>query len=180
MPKTLTLLRHAKSSWDDYNLQDFDRPLAPRGIKAAPRIGKYLFEQSLLPDLILCSPAKRTRETLARSLPRLPKDTEVRFDKMIYSAGMGDSVIGLVKTVPSDIRHVLIVGHNPTMQELALSLPAWEEQQEEIREKILRKFSTCAVASFVFDFESWEELAFGKARLTHFVTPKMLNAEKTR
>lgn len=174
MPKTLTLLRHAKSSWDDFNLQDFDRPLAPRGIKAAPLIGKYLFEQSLMPDLVLCSPAKRTRETLARSLPRLPKETEIRFDKMIYSAGMGGSVIELVKTVSDDFDHILIVGHNPTMQELALSLPAWEEGQHKIHDKICRKFSTCAVASLEFDFENWEALAFGKARLTHFITPKIL------
>ena len=178
MPKKLTLLRHAKSSWDDYKLQDFDRPLSPRGINAAPRIGKFLFEKSLLPDLVLCSPAKRTRETLARSLPRMPKETEIRFDKMIYSAGMGDSVVELVKTTPDNKQHILIVGHNPTMQELALSFPLWTEAQEETRQKILRKFSTCAVASFDVDIEKWEELAFGKAELTHFVTPKLLESNE--
>ncbi|MFT6559539.1 SixA phosphatase family protein [Sneathiella sp.] len=172
--KRLTLLRHAKSSWNDGAIRDFERPLSPRGIKAAPLIGQYLRDQNLVPELILCSPAKRTRETLARTMPHLSVETKVIFDPMIYSAGMGGSILDLLPTVAEAYGHVLIIGHNPTMQELALTLTNWQEGTESLRQKLTRKFSTCAVASLEFDIACWNKAKTSGGLITHFMTPKML------
>src|SRR5262245_8755490 len=83
---TLMLLRHAKSSWDDGSLRDFDRPLAPRGESAAPRMGAYMAEQGLAPQLILCSPAVRTRQTVDLVLPHLEGDPTVVYEDRFYLA----------------------------------------------------------------------------------------------
>lgn len=174
MTKRLTLMRHAKSSWEDYALSDFDRPLAPRGKKAAPKMGQYLYEQYLVPDLVLCSSANRTRETLARVQTTLPGDYEIQFDRSIYSAGMGDGILNLLSGVASDVNHVLVVGHNPSMQEMALNLTNWQISNQDHLHHLQRKFSTGGVASMVFGIESWSEVAGGRGELTHFMVPKML------
>ncbi|HKR02167.1 MAG TPA: histidine phosphatase family protein, partial [Pyrinomonadaceae bacterium] len=86
--KKLLLLRHAKSSWDDASLPDFERPLNERGRRAAPLMGEFMRRQKIRPDLVICSPARRTRETIARVLEAAGMTTEVRYDERIYEASV--------------------------------------------------------------------------------------------
>jgi len=169
--RKLTLLRHAKSSWDDPAKADIDRPLAPRGRSAALKIGAFLAAQELIPDFILCSPAQRTRETLARILPFLKKDIDIRMDRSVYSAGTGDGLVAYLKALPIETSHIMIVGHNPTMQQLALTLaqPVTDGYYAEIQ----KKFPSAALAHMEFDISGWQHLQKG-GRLVHFVLPKNL------
>ncbi|GLQ05102.1 SixA phosphatase family protein [Sneathiella chinensis] len=178
MPR-LTLLRHAKSSWEDLSLGDIDRPLAPRGKRDAVTMGKFLLQQELAPELVICSPALRTRETLARLHPFMPKDVEVRFDKMVYSAGMGSGLITLAKGLEDAVRHVMIIGHNPTMHELALSLVDWTSEELALQQKVRRKFPTAALACIEFSGSDWSSLERGQGRLVCYGTPKMIARDGT-
>ncbi len=170
----LTLLRHAKSSWDDINLRDFDRPLAPRGIKAAPKIGKYMAENDILPEYVWCSSARRTTETFARIQSVLPVTPHVRYDDMIYSAGTASGLVNLIRSAAPEVSHLMIVGHNPTMQDMVLSLVGWQQGQAEHKAQIQRKFSTGALANIDFEMDGWSDIDYETGRLCHFVTPKML------
>ena len=174
MPKKLTLMRHAKSSWADYSQSDMDRPLSPRGKKDAPKMGRYLYENDLHPDLVLCSPAQRTRETLARLQTAFGKPFNTRFDKSIYSAGMGHGLISLLHSLKGDFDHVMIVGHNPAMQELAQSLVNWTAGDEDTHQRLRSKFSTGSVISMEFDGDNWTSAALGQGKFTHFMAPKLL------
>lgn len=174
MPKKLTLMRHAKSSWADYSQSDVERPLSPRGKKDAPKMGRYLYENDLHPDLVLCSPAQRTRETLARLQTAFANPLNVRFDKSIYSAGMGHGLISLLHSLNDEFDHVMIVGHNPAMQELALSSVNWASGNEDTHQKIHSKFSTGSVISMEFDGGDWRSAALGDGKFTHFMAPKLL------
>ena len=174
MPKKLTLMRHAKSSWADYSQSDMDRPLSPRGKKDAPKMGRYLYENDLHPDLVFCSPAQRTRETLARLQTAFGGSLNVRFDKSIYSAGMGHGLISLLHSLKADFDHVMIVGHNPAMQELALSLINWAARDEDTHQRLRNKFSTGSVISMEFDSGDWTSAALGAGTFTHFMAPKLL------
>lgn len=120
--RTLTLLRHAKSSWDDERLDDFDRPLAPRGRKAAPLMGRHMRAIGLAPDLVLCSGSVRTRETARLVLAELGRpDLPVIYDDTIYEAAP-DALLERLRQLPADVRHLLMIGHNPGLQSLALTL----------------------------------------------------------
>ncbi|MCR9212682.1 MAG: histidine phosphatase family protein [Proteobacteria bacterium] len=169
--RKLTLLRHAKSSWTDHAIADFDRPLAPRGRKAAVKIGLYLAETGLSPDFILCSPAKRTRETLAKITPFLTHKYDIKLERSIYSAGSGGGVISYLKSAPLSSEHVLVIGHNPTMQQLALDLATPEADSR--YSDIERKFPTAALAHIEFDIPDWKSLR-SRGRLVHYIVPKEL------
>ena len=167
-------MRHAKSSWEDYSQSDMDRPLAPRGKKDAPKMGRYLSEQNLHPDLVLCSPAQRTRETLARLQSTYPASLPVKFDKMIYSAGMGHGLIPLIHNLDTTLSHVMIIGHNPAMQELALALINWTTDSEETHQILQRKFSTGTIVSMTFEGDDWQSVNLGRGSLSHYAAPKLL------
>jgi phosphohistidine phosphatase len=109
---TLSLLRHAKSSWADSRLKDIDRPLNERGEKDAPRMGGHLARQGLVPDLVLCSPAVRTRQTLALVLPHLKPSPEIVYDDALYP-GTPPAILKRLRNVAAEVRHAMIVGHNP-------------------------------------------------------------------
>jgi phosphohistidine phosphatase len=167
MSHRLLLLRHAKSSWDEGSTPDHDRPLAKRGRRAADRIGAYLRSHALRPDLVLCSSARRTRETLER----LGLDeSEVRVDERIYLAGSGE-LLDRVRELLEDVGSALVIGHNPGMERLADEL-AGEEAGEDAG-RLREKFPTGALA--VFDVDgAWQTLGPGRARLTSFVVPREL------
>ena len=118
---TLSLLRHAKSSWDDASLEDFDRPLAKRGESAAPRMGAFMAAQGLAPELILCSPAVRARQTLDLVLPHLAGGPTVVYEDSFYLAAPS-VLLARLRKIEGKVRHVMIVGHDPGMQGLALEL----------------------------------------------------------
>ncbi len=163
--RRLHLLRHAKSSWDDPGLADYDRPLAPRGQKAAARIAEHLRREGIAPQLVLCSTALRTRETLAALLPVLEEDLEIELEDSLYGAGMPE-VLARVREVDEAVSSALVIGHNPTLHELALFLTD--------RGDVLDRFPTGALASLAFS-TTWAELDEGGAELEGFVVPRELD-----
>ena len=169
--KQLLLLRHAKSSWDDPVLADFDRPLAPRGLKAAPRMGRELARRDWLPDLALVSPAQRTRETWRLVSAELPARVPVEFAEALFEATAGD-ILAEVQQAIASAGCLLVLGHNPGLEDLARRL-AGPRSDAGARRKLEEKFPTGALARFVVD-DDWADLAFGTGRLTHCIRPKDL------
>ena len=115
--KTLFLLRHAKSDWNDSSLRDFDRPLAARGERDAPRIGKALRKRGPLPDLIISSPAARAKATIEAVTKAAKLNLEIRFDEAVYGASSPE-LISLIRGLPDKNSCLLLVGHNPGFEDL--------------------------------------------------------------
>jgi phosphohistidine phosphatase len=168
--KRLWLLRHAKSSWDQPDLPDRLRPLAPRGIRAAKAMARHLRATAIGPDLVLCSPARRAVQTWKGVAPGVPPDTAVEIDEAIYHAE-GDELLARLREVPSAIGSVLLVGHNPGLQDLAVDLVGSGDVG--LRERLLTKFPTGALATLKVPGE-WHDLTWGAARLLAFVVPREL------
>ena len=172
---TLLLLRHAKSSWDNSAMADYDRPLAKRGVKAAPRMGAEMAARRLRPDLILCSAAARAKETLSLMLPELGRPSpEIVYDEAIYMSEPA-ALLTLLRKLASKAdrpQTAMLVGHNPGLEELAELLIGGGE--EDAQERIAEKFPTCALAVLRFDVEDWGGIAPGTGRLTDFITPGRL------
>jgi phosphohistidine phosphatase len=171
---TLSLLRHAKSSWRDPNLADFDRPLAERGSRAAPLMGKAMSEHGLVPDLVMCSPARRTRETLDLVLAQLGANTHVELEDALYHASP-QTMLELAARVPPEVRHMLLVGHNPPLHDFALKLTGAGEK--DLRETLAAKYPTAGLAVLTFPIAGWSEIRPGSGILTLFLTPKALQRE---
>jgi phosphohistidine phosphatase len=165
--KRLFLLRHAKSSWDDPGLDDHDRPLAPRGQRASALIAEHLRRNEIGPALVLCSSARRTRETLETVRPALGSG-EVRIERELYGAS-SDHLLQRLRQVPDEVESVMLVGHQPAMQDLALQLAAEGSELERLR----GKFPTAALATLTFSGQ-WSELAQRGAKLAAYVKPKQL------
>jgi phosphohistidine phosphatase len=168
---TLSLLRHAKSSWDNPNLQDFDRPLNERGRDATPRMGAFMGEQGIAPDLILCSPSVRTRQTLDLVLPHLSPTPTVLYEDAIY-LGAPSALLKRIRAVEARVGHVMIVGHDPGLHRLAMELSGSGEP--ELLQALARKFPTAALAVIVFEKKTWSKVKSGGGRLQLFMTPKRL------
>lgn len=168
---TLSLLRHAKSSWDDSSLGDFERPLARRGETAAPRMGEFMARQGLAPDLVLCSSAVRARQTLDLVLPRLADRPQVVYEDSFYLAAPS-VMLARVRKVDARVRHVLVVGHDPGMQGLALELAG--EGDPKLLQALGAKFPTAGLAVIRFKARSWAKIGCGTGRLELFATPKSL------
>jgi phosphohistidine phosphatase len=164
--KRLYLLRHAKSSWDDPRLDDHDRPLAPRGRRASAVIAEHLRQERIAPALVLCSSARRTRETLERLMPL--DRAEVRIEGELYGASPKD-LLQRLREVPDEVDSVMLIGHQPAIQELALQLAAEGSELERLK----AKFPTAALATLDFPGE-WSGLGRGSAELVAYVKPKQL------
>lgn len=169
--RTLLLLRHAKSSWDDPVSSDFDRPLAPRGRKAAPPMGAAIAARHWLPDRVLVSPSLRTRETWNLVAPHLPAGVEVAYPDELYMADPAE-ILKLVRAAPETTDNLLVLGHNPGLDELAALLADGGSDAEALG-RMAEKFPTAALARFEFQGK-WRDLAPGGGHLTHFVRPKDL------
>jgi phosphohistidine phosphatase len=178
MPETkqLFLLRHAKSSWAEPSLGDHERPLSPRGRRAVEVMAEHLRANAIEPSLVLCSTARRTRETLEGVEP----GGELLIEDGLYGAGAG-SVLERLRRLPPEAKSVMVIGHNPAMQVLVLRLAGSAGRGGERGpvadssdlSEVHRKFPTGALATLTFDC-SWSELAPGRARLASFVRPKRL------
>jgi phosphohistidine phosphatase len=164
--KRLFLLRHAKSSWDDPRLDDHDRPLAPRGLRASAVIAEHLRQERIAPTLVLCSPARRTRETLERVMPL--DRAEVRIEDELYRASSKD-LLQRLREVPDEVDSVMLIGHQPAIQQLALQLAAEGSELERLK----AKFPTAALATLDFPGE-WSGLERQSAELVAYVKPKQL------
>lgn len=166
--KQLVLLRHAKSSWDDPLQEDFDRPLAKRGRKAARRIAEWLDEQEIRPQLVLCSPAARTRETLDLIQGALSPAAQIVYEKRLYLADM-DDLLTRIRETDDAVGCLLLIGHNPGLQDLAVALAPPSTKKD--RARLVDKFPTAALARFDTGAAGWSGLAPGKTRLLDFVRP---------
>jgi phosphohistidine phosphatase len=163
--KTLFLLRHAKSSWKDESLPDFERPLTRRGRRAAETIGHYLRSHEILPELVLSSPALRARETLDRMIKAARLSTEVRFDQRIYGA-TAMRLAEVVADIENDRKVALIVGHNPGIEELLLFFTGQAEQ-----------VPTGGLAKVVTKTTKWAAVGDKRASLEWLVRPKELGKD---
>lgn len=168
---TLALLRHAKSSWDDPAEDDFARPLNSRGQKSAPEAGRTLAALGVNPAMILCSPSRRTRETLALALPGLgaERKPEICFDENLYLA-TGSDLLDRIRDIDKDRRCVLVIGHNPGLHSLAVALAGHGDSTA--LSSLSEKYPTAALALFTFDKNEWHAIAPGGGRLQAFWTPK--------
>jgi phosphohistidine phosphatase len=168
---TLSLFRHAKSNWDDPGLKDFDRPLARRGETAAPRMGEFMAAQGIEPELILCSPAVRTRQTLDLVLPYLKSSPTVVYEDGFYLAA-ASQLLAHVRKVEAKVRHVMVIGHDPGMHGLAVELAGSGAPKQ--MQALAAKFPTAGLAVLDFDVEGWPDIGPGLGRLRLFITPKRL------
>ncbi|MCV9966142.1 histidine phosphatase family protein [Pararhizobium sp. BT-229] len=171
MPKRrLILLRHAKSAWPE-GVADEERPLAERGRKSAPAIGAYMAHKKLIPDLALVSPARRAQETWELVRKGLSKKIKERDAPEIYEVAAG-RILEVIRTVKPGIRTLMMVGHNPGMEDLASLLV--KDGDADATGRMKEKFPTASLAIIDFDIEGWDEVAAGTGYLERFVTPRSL------
>lgn len=171
MMKTIYMLRHAKSSWDDSSLSDHDRPLDERGRAAAPRVGAHMEEAGYLPDLVLCSTATRTRQTLDAVLSELEAEPAIEFHEELYLAGPGE-MLDLVRSVPDIVEAVLLVGHNPGTGMVAAALSG--DGSPEMIGLMSAKFPTAGLAIIELSVDRWKDIVSGCGSLKEFVRPRDL------
>jgi phosphohistidine phosphatase len=166
--RTLYLLRHAKSAWDDPSLADSERPLAPRGRAASATIADYIRDHAIAPEVVICSPAVRARQTL-EGLGDALGTARVEIEPSLYDANETDLLERARKLAP-DVASAMMVGHNPSIQRFALLIAEESERLDQLRQK----FPTAALATLAVDTADWHELRAGDAALTGFVKPRDL------
>ena len=170
--KILTLLRHAKSAWDDPVARDFDRPLNRRGRRAAQTIGREMRAQGLAFDRVIASPAVRVVETLGEVAAGYGAPLAAEFDKRIYLAAK-ETLLELVQEADDAAGRLLIVGHNPGLETLALLLTSGEG----LRAELAIKYPTATLAEIALPVEHWRDVAPGAGTLTRFIRPRDLDPE---
>ncbi|HEX8466532.1 MAG TPA: histidine phosphatase family protein [Allosphingosinicella sp.] len=171
--KTLTLLRHAKSGWDDPVGRDFDRPLNPRGRRAARTVGREMKAQGLAFDLVLASPARRVIETLEEVAIGFGV-IQPQFEQRLYLASTA-TLLEIVRATPDEVERLLLVGHNPGLEELALCLSQADDFG--LRGEVEVKYPTGTVAEIGLDAEHWTEVDERSGRLVRFIRPRDLDPE---
>lgn len=177
MVRHLYLLRHAKSSWSDPSLDDFDRLLAPRGIKACKKMKAFFKKTGVLPDLVLCSSAERSRETCELIAGAFGGKTEIRFEHGLYEVG-SQALLKRLRRVDAKIKSVMVIGHNTGIEHLALALTSGTETKPLARMRI--KFPTLGLACIEIEKGAWSKLGPGSARLTDFVIPRDIETGKRK
>lgn len=160
--KSLVLIRHAKSSWSNPLLDDFDRPLNKRGIKNAPFMAKMLRKKELKPDLIISSPSIRTKDTLDFFIKEFDYKKEIIFEKSIYEAPF-ENLLKVIKNIDDKHKTIFLFGHNPGLNDLTGFLLG------EFKENI----PTCGVLKIDFDTSKWEDIKEKIGILEFFIYPKM-------
>lgn len=158
--KTLLILRHAKSSWDNPDLADFERQLNEQGLKDAPFVGKLMREREVRVDLVLSSPAQRARETATLVKQTAGFAAEIRYDERIYEASP-ISLLYLLAETPDEFAAVLLVGHNPGLEGLIKILIGG-----------IQPMPTAALAEINLNIEHWREIASGCGKLNFIIRPK--------
>lgn len=172
--KQLYLLRHAKSSWDDPDMDDFDRPLNKRGRKAAKAMAIYFREAEIQPQLVLCSTSKRTRDTLKYLQPALG-EAPVELERRIYEASY-QTLLECLAEVPAETESVLMIGHNPGLERLALYLMS-DRGHGAGAARMVDKYPTGSLAVLLAPAEDWASLKVGSCRLDDFIRPADLDVD---
>ena len=168
MSHRIHLLRHTKSSWDVTDLRDHDRPLAPRGRRAAERLRSHLEAAGVAPQLVLCSSATRALQTWEGIRDGLPPETRVEVSGDLYDADAGSLLVRL-NHLPETVGSVLVIGHNPALEELALGLSGGGDDDALGRMKA--KYPTGGLATLTVD-GTWSELSWQGATLDDFAAPR--------
>lgn len=162
MPKTLYLMRHAKSSWSVMSQNDMARPLNERGLRDTPEMGRRLRGRNVRPDIILCSPAQRTRQTADLISQEMDLDPgTLQFNDPIYEAST-DTLLQLIRSLPDQCQSAMIIGHNPSIGWLANALS----------DVGLERMPTCAIATLEMDTNRWAEVGTCTSSLLDFDYPK--------
>ncbi len=162
--KTLYLLRHAKAAADNPQFDDHERALAGRGIEDAPKMAEALIVRGYVPDLILCSSARRAQESCHHILGVLGTEIPTRVVPNLYLA-TDETILSIVRGADGTANSVLVIGHNPGMEELASELG---------NQGVVPKFPTTAFAVFEFDVDEWKDVTRGEGRFVDFLTPSSL------
>lgn len=170
----LLLLRHAKSSWADPGQSDVDRPLNARGREAAKLVGKTIATQGMLPGRVLCSPAARTRETWDIARHELPARPPAVIVDTLYDFGNGDALLEAIKLHGGTFSRLLVVAHNPAIQNLALRLTGTGSTK--LRRRLAEKYPTAALAILGFDVTDWSALGQHQGQLLDYIRPRDLAA----
>lgn len=161
--RRLIVLRHAKSAWPD-GVPDHERPLGPRGLRDAPKLGGWLRDNGYVPEHVLCSTARRTKDTWAWVAGELPSEPQVDYDDELYGAGP-EEFLDAIRRIPDSVTTLAVVGHEPGVSELTLLLAGYGDDTRQVQ----TKFPTGAAA--VLDTgDSWAGL--GSARLVAFFRPR--------
>ncbi|MGW0837182.1 SixA phosphatase family protein [Streptomyces prunicolor] len=166
--RRLVVLRHAKSAWPE-GVPDHQRPLAPRGRRDAPAVGIALAETDSLPDLALCSTAVRARQTWELASAEWGTPPPVRYEPSLYAADVPE-LLDAVHQVPPEVETLLLIGHNPGLEDLVLDLAgdSLDDALDEVREK----FPTSAIAVLAWHGSTWRDLTPGTALLTGVTVPR--------
>lgn len=174
--RRLVVLRHAKSAWP-MGVPDHERPLAPRGRRDAPAAGRALLETDCLPDLAVCSTAVRARHTWELASAQWGTPPPVRYDRRVY-AGAVPKLLHVVHEVPDEVRTLLLIGHNPGLEELVLELAG--DALDNALDDVRTKFPTSATAFLSWRGETWASLTQGTALLTDMIVPRGKKANKDK
>ncbi|MDT0486688.1 MULTISPECIES: SixA phosphatase family protein [Streptomyces] len=166
--RRLVVLRHAKSAWPE-GVADHDRPLGPRGRRDAPEAGRTLAASDLLPDLALCSTAVRARQTWELASAQWGTPPTVRLDPKLYGADVPE-LLAAVHETPPEVVTLLLVGHNPGLEELVLTLAG--DSLDDALDEVRVKFPTSAIAVLTWHGTSWQALEPGTALLTSVMVPR--------
>lgn len=166
---TLSLLRHAKSSWSNPTLPDRDRPLATRGVTDAPLMGKAMAERGIDPELVMCSSARRTRDTLELVLPELRVEPKVVYVDALYHASP-EQMLEMLHAIQPGANRVMLVGHNPEIQAFALDLVGAGPKQ--FRDRLRTKYPTAGLAVINFAAGLWTSVTVNSGTLNLFLSPR--------
>lgn len=166
MSRTLILMRHAKSSWDQPDQEDFDRPLNGRGRGAAETLGRWLTSHGYLPDEVVVSGARRTVETWSRMAHLFPATTTMQSDPALYMAN-AETLLGVIRTRAAPT--VMLIAHNPGIANFALRIVAAPAAHPKYAQ-----YPTGATSIISFDTADWAQADWGKGTLTDFVVPREL------
>lgn len=172
----LMLLRHAKSSWDDTNLADSDRPLTQRGRVAAQVMGRVMQDRGLLPDSVLISPARRARETWELATAELKQQPKQVVEQALYDFGDGNRIAEVIRQKGGKAQSLLIIGHNPSLENIARRMIGAGDAK--LAKRLEKKYPTGGLTVFEVNAESWATFDETQVRLTHFIRPKDILPEE--
>jgi phosphohistidine phosphatase len=172
--KILTLLRHAKSTWDDPVARDFDRPLNQRGRRAAQTVGREMRAQGLAFDRIIASPAVRVIETLEEIGAGYGQALDPHYDQRLYLAPT-ETLLDLIQDTDDNVERLLIAGHNPGLERLVLLLT--RKGGDGLRDEVEVKYPTATLAEISLPVEHWKEIEEGIGTLARFIRPRDLDPE---
>ena len=171
LAKTLILMRHSKSSWDNSYKDDFDRPLNSRGRENAQMVAKHIHSWGFKPELTLCSSALRCKQTLELIIPYFPKKMHIRYLDELYLAPE-KAILEIIKSIKLSIAQILVIGHNPGLSDLSQSLIYSSNKKNDYSDT--QQFPTSAASIFEMSINNWVNFNLSESKIIDFVTPKNL------